>query len=127
MKKRIVSVGVMVVLLVMLIIVAVGNVEQPETGTKSIQVQITYDDVGKVTEVETDAEFLSDWVQEQQGFGWTESEYGIFIEVVDWRVADSEKQEWWCILVDGESATVGVSQIPVEDGKEYTFQLNTGW
>ncbi len=49
-------------------------------------------------------------------------QYGEFVTGLLGVKADSKK-EYFNIKVDGKDATVGVSQLPLEDGKTYTFTL----
>ena len=40
---------------------------------------------------------------------------------------DMDNQYWWCVIVNGESSTVGADEVPLQDGDVYTFTLKQGW
>ena len=56
-----------------------------------------------------------------------ESEYGLFVTVVDGETADSEQQQWWCFTKGGEMLMTGVDDTPIADGEQYEITLTIGW
>jgi hypothetical protein len=75
----------------------------------------------------TSAAYLKELLQEQPSLRVTgeDSQYGWFVTGI-LGVAADPKSEFYNIKIDGVDATAGVSSIPVEDGRTYTFTL-TRW
>ena len=94
-------------------------------GKKSITVEVTHlDGTTNTFEVKTDEEFLRPALEAEKLVSGTESEYGLFIDTVDGEYADPEKSEWWVFTVNGEMASYGVDQQPVEDKDVYAFSVS---
>ena len=75
--------------------------------------------------VHTDAEYLIDAMKDAQKltFSGYEGPYGFTLVSVNGTSADWEKDNaYWSILVNGEYATTGASEIPVYDGNAYTLE-----
>ncbi len=94
-----------------------------ETGEKNIVLVVT-DKEGVETkyEISTDAEFLSDAMEETEGltFDGTMGPYGLMLEKVNGEKAVYEEDNaYWSILVDGEYGMNGIDSQPVTDGTEY--------
>ena len=53
----------------------------------------------------------------------SESEYGYYITGVKGIEANGAQNEYWQILVDGEPASVGISQIELTYGQVLTLEL----
>ena len=67
---------------------------------------------------------------EKQNLGiaeYSNSGYGKFITGLYDIKADSGKEEWWSILVNGEFAETGVDGIKINEGDVYTFELKVGY
>lgn len=97
-------------------------------GKKSFTLEVILTD-GSSTEhkVSTDAEFVGEALLEEGLIAGSTSEYGLFVTTVNGITADSEKQEWWSLTIDGEMSMYGVDQVPVTDGGHYEFTLTVGW
>ena len=53
--------------------------------------------------------------------------YGRFVTEVNERKADESKQEWWNLVVNGESSSTGIDDVMINDGDTVEFILTTGW
>ena len=94
-------------------------------GKKSITVEVTHlDGTTNTFEVKTDEEFLRPALEAEKLVSGTESEYGLFIDTVDGEYADSAKNEYWLYTVNGEMASYGVDQQPIEDKDVYAFSVS---
>ena len=58
---------------------------------------------------------------------WSSSDYGLYLRGMNGVLEDTDKQLWWCIYVNGESATVGADDIMLKDGDTYTATYTQGW
>jgi len=58
---------------------------------------------------------------------YEESDYGIYITGFDGMEQDLDNQYWWCVSVNGQTATTGADEIPLQDGDVYNFTLTQGW
>ena len=80
----------------------------------------------KVFEYRTDAEYLAEALLEEGLVAGEESQYGLTIITVDGEAAVWEKDSaYWSILVNGEYATTGASEIPVYDGSTYKLEYTS--
>ena len=94
-------------------------------GKKTITVEVTHlDGTTNTFEVKTDEEFLRPALEAEKLVSGTESEYGLFIDTVDGEYADSAKNEYWLYTVNGEMASYGVDQQPIEDKDVYAFSVS---
>lgn len=72
--------------------------------------------------VKTDAENLADALTEVEMIEGDETEYGLYVKVVNGITADYDTDgAYWALLIDGEYAMTGASSTPVEEGKTYSF------
>ena len=93
----------------------------------TVTVKIAYDDVSKTIAIRTNETHLKGALeQENLIVGEGEGEM-FFITAVDGRVADSAKQEWWCITKGGEMWMTGCAATVIADGETYELTLKTGW
>lgn len=96
-------------------------------GTKSVTVQVVIpqDKIQKTFHYTTTRPHLADLIQDERSDLKAETkagQYGLFLTGMLGVHADPKK-EYFNVKVDGKDATVGISQIPIEDGKTYTFTL----
>ena len=118
---------VLILVLVIAAMVAAWFIFGPNgvAGKKTITVEVTHlDGTTNTFEVKTDEEFLRPVLEEQKLVSGTESEYGLFIDTVDGEYADPGKNEYWLYTVNGEMASYGVDQQPVEDKDVYAFSVS---
>ena len=126
-KKAVLLAAALLVLVLALAVVYFLTLESGTGGNKTIEVQISYDDVSKTVAIETKEEFLRGAMEQENLISGTESQYGLYVTEVDGRVADESKQEWWQITENGEMTSTGVDQVAISDGGHYEFTLETGW
>lgn len=98
-----------------------------QSGQKSVKIEIVIasKSIDRTFEYRTDRSFVADLLEDKKGDLQTEmedSQYGKFVSGMLGVKADPAK-EYFNIKVNGTDATVGVSQLPLEDGKVYTFTL----
>ena len=121
-------------IIAMVILVAclwlVYNHFKPQTteGAKEVTVEVVIpEEETKEFVLHTDAEYLSDALEEENLIKGETGDYGLFITEVNGRAADDSKQEWWCITKDGEDVYTGVDQTPIADGEQYELTLKVGY
>ena len=121
-KKLFLGVGLFVALVAVMAIVYVTFREKPVEGSKEITIEvINQADESKVYEVETDAQFLRQAMEEAEGleFSGQEGAYGLMIEIVNGESAIYDKDKaFWCIKVNGQDGS-GVDSQPVKDGDQF--------
>ena len=122
-KKKIIGIVAFIVIIAALVGAYIAFRPSASAGEKSITSEVV--DSSKETtsyDVDTDAEFLRQAMEETDGleFSGTESEYGIMISTVNGETADYEKDgAYWSIMVNGEYGNYGIDQQPVVDGDVY--------
>ena len=93
-------------------------------GKKTITVEVTHlDGTTNTFKLKTDEEFLRPALEQEKLVSGTESDYGLFIDTVDGEYADPGKNEYWLYTVNGEMASYGVDQQPIEDKDVYAFSV----
>ena len=128
MKKKI---GIVLIILAAAALLFAGYTAlfapKAQGGTKAVTVQIvaTEKGINRSFRYITNSSTLAQLLKEKQTELKTEtksSQYGDFVNGLLGVEADASK-EYFNIKIDGKDASVGVSQLPVEDGKTYTFTL----
>jgi len=100
----------------------------PVKGSKKIVAEVILTDgTSKSYDIQTDAEYLREALEQIKLISGTESEYGLFVATVDGVTADEAKQEWWCFTLGGETINTSVDLTPVIDGNHFEITLTTGW
>ncbi len=124
-NKKLVIVAVALALVVALM-AGIWMATRPETeaGSKGYTVTVIHKDGSeKIFEYRTDAEYLAEALLEEGLVSGDSTEYGLTIITVDGEDAVWEVDSaYWSILVDGEYAITGASEIPVYDGSTYTLE-----
>lgn len=129
-KQKISIIAVFAAVLVVVgVIAGVLNDRETQAGMKTFTVEVTSerDGYSEVTECKSDEAYLGAFIRTFEGCEYTESDYGIYITGFDGMSEDIDNQYWWCVMVNGESATTGADEIVLEDGSTYTFMLKQGW
>lgn len=96
-------------------------------GQKSVKVEvvIAFQNIDRTFEYQTGRSYVSELLEDKKSDLQTEmedSQYGKFVSGMLGVKADPKK-EYFNIKVDGKDSTVGISQLPIENGKVYTFTL----
>ncbi len=127
MKNKKVLIALIALVLVAAALVTVYFLTRPaaDEGSKTVTVQIKYDDVDKEVVLHTDAEFLSGALLEKKLIEGTDTEYGLFITTVDGRAADDAAHEFWGIYKNGEMTPTGADSTAISDGEHYELILGT--
>ena len=122
--------AVAVLALLVMVMALIYHQLKPETskGSKEFEVEIVIpgEETAAYT-IHTEAEYLSQALEEQNLIKGTAGDYGLFITEVNGHVADDSKQEWWCITKDGKDVYTGVDTTPLADGDHYEITLITGY
>ena len=122
-NKKILGAGLLVVLIAALAIIYGVFREKPVEGSKEITIEVVNQaDETKLYELNTDAEYLRQAMEEVDGleFSGQESEYGMMVEVVNGESAVYDKDgAYWYFMVNGESCNNGIDTQPVEDGDAF--------
>ena len=130
-KKQKVTLIVAFVAVLALIGIAAGaaNHRRTQEGTKTFTVEIVSerDEYSSSEECTSDAEFVGDFLRTYEPCIWEDAAYGFYLKGFYDMEEDLDNQYWWCVMVDGESATTGAEQLVLEDGKTYSFVLMQGW
>ena len=92
-------------------------------GNKTITVQVVAGETSKDFTIQTDAEMLGTALKEQNLIEGEQSEFGMFITVVDGIAADSSKNEYWSITKSGEMLNTGADSTPIADGDHFELTL----
>lgn len=120
--------AVLLVLVAVFYLVYAQLVEKPTEGAKQISVEIVFDEkTSRTAQIQTDAEYLKEALEEVGLIAGTESEYGFFITEVDGKEADSTKEEWWALSKDGQMLTTGVSDTPIHDQDHFELVFTVGF
>ncbi len=122
-KKKVI--GIVAFILLVVALVAAYFIFRPGTsaGDKSITIEVVNSKQETTSyDVDTDAEFLRQAMEEADGleFSGEEGEYGIMLSTVNGETADFEKDgAYWSVMVNGEYGNYGIDQQPIVDGDVY--------
>ena len=100
-----------------------------EKAEITITVKIKGSD-GNVTDfvITTDAEFLRGALEQEGLIEGDESEYGLYVKVVNGERADYDKDgAYWSFLKNGEYLMTGVDTTPIADGAVYKLVYTVGF
>ena len=90
------------------------------TGEKTLTVEVTAEEQTVTFTVKTDKETVGDALLEHNLIDGEESEYGLYVKVVNGIVADYDvNQSYWALYIDGEYATTGIDSTEITDGVKY--------
>ncbi|MDL2295739.1 DUF4430 domain-containing protein [Lachnospiraceae bacterium OttesenSCG-928-E19] len=126
-------IGGLIALVAVIAILVVGYLfMKPETqkGAKSVEiVVVSADESEKSYEVQTDAEYLQEAMDEAEGLTYSgaESEYGLMVDTVNDEVASfDENGAYWAFYVNDAYCDYGIGEQPVEDGDEFKIVYTMG-
>ena len=122
-NKKIIGVGIFVALIAILALVFFNFREKAVEGSKEISIEVVDKD-GKSTtyELNTDAEFLQQAMDEAEGltYGGAETQYGFTVDTVNGVCADYTKDKaYWSFYVNDAYCNYGISAQPVADGDAF--------
>ena len=124
-SKKILAVALVAVLVLALGLVYVAYSEKAVDGEKSITIEVVMsDETSTVYEVDTDAQYLIEAMNEAEGltFEGEEGIYGLSVSTVNGvRAEYTLDGAYWGFYVNGEYCNYGVSQQPVEDGDAFSI------
>lgn len=129
MNKKIIAI-LIVLAITLVLLIGYNTFLSPEgvEGEKEVTITIINEDedIDKSFTFNTDHEFLLDLVEEKEdelGAEFLTSDFGTMIVGMLNYKADDDKQEFFHIAVNGEDATTGAGDIPLNDGDTYKFEL----
>ncbi|MDF2587008.1 MAG: hypothetical protein K0S41_849 [Anaerocolumna sp.] len=97
-------------------------------GSKKIVAEVIQTDgSSKSFDIQTDAEFLRQALEEINLISGSESDYGLMVTTVDGVTANDANQEWWCFTLNGQALNTGVDSTPINDGDHYEITLTVGY
>ena len=122
-KKKLIGIAALAVVIVGMLFIYNGFKEQPVEGSKSITIEVI-DSAEESTmyEVNTDAEYLQQAMDEVEGLSYVgeEGPYGLMITEVNGEIAVYEEDgAYWGFSVNGEYCNYGIAEQPVEDGDAF--------
>ena len=125
-RKIIIGAAALVIAIAAFLVIFNVFREKPVAGSKAITLEV-FNQENQTTEyqVQTDAEFLRQAMEEAKGFTFDgeEGDYGFTLytingETHNWNVDGS----YWSIYVNGEYGQYGIDSQPVKDGDVYRFE-----
>lgn len=122
-KKKAAGIVALVVLIAVMAVLYVTLKEKPVAGSKTITIEVV-NSQGDSTmyEVQTDAEFLAQAMDEAEGLEYEaeDSTYGLVVNEVNGESAVlGVDGHYWGFFVNGEYCNYGISEQPVEDGDDF--------
>ena len=127
MKKKLIGIGALLVLVATMVFAYSTFKEKPVEGSKAITIEVVNQAEDTVVyELQTDAEFLIEVMDEakEQGFTYEgeDGEYGLMINSGNGGAAVFETDgAYWGFFVNDEYCNYGVSEQPVEDGDAFAI------
>lgn len=119
------GVGVLAVLIAAFALIYNRFSAKPVEGAKAITIEVVDDTAASTTyEVNTDAEFLRQAMEEAEGltFSGSESEYGLMVDTVNGIRADyTEDGAYWSFYVNDVYCNYGIDSQPVNDGDAFSI------
>lgn len=129
--KKVIITSVVILLIAVLGIFSYNTFfkEKPVEGSKRITVNVINEeaDYKKEYVYTTEANSLGDALDAEGLIGYDKSEMGRFVHTIDNIKADSDKQQWWNIVVNEKAAETGIDDIMIKDGDNIELVLKTGW
>lgn len=127
-KKLLVGVIVLVVAVAALALLYINL--RPKTndagGKKEITVTVVYEDKStKDFTIKTNEDWLRGALEQEKLIKGSESEWGLYVTVVDGVAVDDSKNQWWCFYLGDEMLSTGVDTTPVNDGDHFKIELST--
>ena len=122
-KKKLLGLGLLVVIIAAFALIYVKFSEKPVEGTKAITIEVVNSkEESTMYELQTDAEYLEQAMNEAEGLTYEAEEgpYGLAVNAVNGEVASFEENAaYWGFFVNGEYCNYGISEQPVNDGDAF--------
>lgn len=128
-NKKLLGVGLFVVLIALLTGVFFIFRAKPVAGSKDISIEVI-NKAGESTlyEFKTDAEYLQQAMDEADGLTYDgeDGQYGMMVDTVNGEVADYTKDKaYWSFYVNDTYCNYGISEQPVLDGDAFKIEYTT--
>lgn len=96
-------------------------------GAVTVKVKVVAEDKSITLTVHTDRDMLGAALLDNELVSGEESEYGLYIKLVNGIEADYDKnQAYWAISKDGEYLMTGADTTPIADGENYELTYTKG-
>lgn len=122
-SKKIIGVVAFILLAAALVLAYIAFRPTASAGDKSITIEVVNSSQETTSyDVDTDAEFLRQAMDEADGltYSGTEGDYGIMLSTVNGETADYNVDgAYWSIMVNGEYGNYGIDEQPITDGDVY--------
>jgi len=122
-KKKLLGIGALIVIIAAFAIIYGKFSEKPVEGSKAVTIEvINSKEESTMYELQTDAEYLQQAMDEAEGLEYVgeEGPYGIQVMSVNGEEAVYETDAaYWGFFVNGEYCNYGISEQPVEDGDAF--------
>lgn len=122
-KKTLLGLGALVIIIAAFALIYGKFSEKPVEGSKAVTIEvINSEEKSTMYELQTDAQFLQQAMDEAEGLEYVgeEGPYGIQVKSVNGEEAVYETDAaYWGFFVNGEYCNYGISEQPVEDGDAF--------
>jgi len=129
-KKIIAGLFIFVIIIVALAIGYKFLKPQPVKGEKAVEITVvSADQSEKIYNIQTDAEYLQQVMDETEGltYSGTEGEFGMMVDAVNDEIASYEENSaYWAFYINGEYCNYSISEQPVADGDEFRIVYTVG-
>ena len=89
-------------------------------GKTTVQVEVKAEDKSVTFTIKTDKKTLGDALLEHDLIAGEESQYGLYVKVVNGITADFDvDQSYWGLSQNGENLMTGVDGVEIADGEHY--------
>lgn len=122
-KKKLLGLGALIIVIAAFAIIYGKFSEKPVEGSKAVTIEVVNSkEESTLYELQTDAEFLAQAMDEAEGLEYEAEEgpYGLAVNSVNGEEAVFEEDAaYWGFFVNGEYCNYGISEQPVEDGDAF--------
>ena len=122
-KKKLLGLGALIIIIAAFAIIYGKFSEKPVEGSKAVTIEvINSKEESTMYELQTDAEYLQQAMDEAEGLEYVgeEGPYGIQVMSVNGEEAVYETDAaYWGFFVNEEYCNYGISEQPVEDGDAF--------
>lgn len=122
-KKKLLGIGALIVIIAAFALIYTNFREKPVEGSKAVTIEVINSaEESTVYEVQTDAQFLEQAMNEAEGLQYEAEDgpYGLTVSSVNGEAAVYETDAaYWGFFVNGEYCNYGISEQPVEDGDAF--------